>query len=229
MHRAGCTRSTLYALYTGHAVHRGHNTRRTRCPLYTLRTAHTGSAARCTQCTLCTLHPVNAVPCTRSTPVRLGPLKDDLWIWKPRKPPFWLPSKRRPLGGREKTWKTTFQKKDDLPKKKDDLWKKPLSPRTGLWKGRGAILGVTSSAGLPTTSSFGNRNTYIQQEHIHTYISFSLPSFRRGKEKAWSRPTTVVPRKTLKQALAENTPLYNLGFETTWTEPNRGSHRQNLV
>ena len=114
MHRAGCTGSTLYALYTGHAVHRGHNTRRTRCPLYTLRTAHTGSAARCTQCTLCTLHPVNAVPCTRSTPVRLGPLKDDLWIWKPRKPPFGLPSKRRPLGGREKTWKTTFQKKDDL-------------------------------------------------------------------------------------------------------------------
>ena len=182
MHRAGCTRSTLYALYTGHAVHRGHNTRRTRCPLYTLRTAHTGSAARCTQCTLCTLHPVNAVPCTRSTPVRLGPLKDDLWIWKPRKPPFWLPSKRRPLGGRESTWKTTFQKKDDLPKKKTTFGKSPSPQDCG--RGRGAILSLGSRpppAYLPTTSSFGNRNTYIQQEHIHAYISFSLPSFKRRR------------------------------------------------
>ena len=170
MHRAGCTRSTLYALYTGHAVHRGHNTRRTRCPLYTLRTAHTGSAARCTQCTLCTLHPVNAVPCTRSTPVRLGPLKDDLWIWKPRKPPFWLPSKRRPLGGREKTWKTTFQKKDDLPKKRRPLEKAPLPPdRTVEGKGSypwGHVLrSVPENAGLPTTS-----NRKVSEAHIHTYI-----------------------------------------------------------
>ena len=169
MHRAGCTRSTLYALYTGHAVHRGHNTRRTRCPLYTLRTAHTGSAARCTQCTLCTLHPVNAVPCTRSTPVRLGPLKDDLWIWKPRKPPFWLPSKRRPLGGREKTWKTTFQKKTTFGKRRP-LEKAPLPPdRTVEGKGSypwGHVLrSVPENAGLPTTS-----NRKVSEAHIHTYI-----------------------------------------------------------
>ena len=176
MHRAGCTRSTLYALYTGHAVHRGHNTRRTRCPLYTLRTAHTGSAARCTQCTLCTLHPVNAV--------RLGPLKDGLWIWKPRKPPFWLPSKRRPLGGREKTWKTTFQKKDDL-------WKKPLSSpphldRTGLWKGKGSypILGVTSSAGLPTDNLKFREQEHIHTTGTHTYIHFFFsPLFQKGPRR----------------------------------------------
>ena len=180
MHRAGCTRSTLYALYTGHAVHRGHNTRRTRCPLYTLRTAHTGSAARCTQCTLCTLHPVNAVPCTRSTPVRLGPLKDDLWIWKPRKPPFWLPSKRRPLGGCEKTWKTTFQKKDDLWKK-TTFWKKPLSSPPWVLR---SVPGERRPTDNLQPKSF-RCASFGEQEHIHTYIHTFL----------FLSPLSVVARK----------------------------------
>ena len=202
MHRVGCKRYTLYALYTGHAVHRGHNTRRTRCPLYTLRTAHTGSAARCTQSTLCTLHPVNAVPSTRSTPVRLGPLKDDLWIWKPRKPPFWLPSKRRPLGGREKTWKTTFQKKDDLPKKKTTFGKSPSLPHptlTGQDCGREGELSLGSRpppAYLPTTSSFGNTgtHTYNRNTYIHTFL-FLSPLSVVARKRRRRGPRQLCPGK----------------------------------
>ena len=52
------------------------------------------------------------------------------------------------------------KKKDDLPKKRRPLEKAPLQD---CGRGRGAIL------------SLG------EQEHIHAYISFSLPSFKRRR------------------------------------------------
>ena len=89
-------------------------------------------------------------------------LKDDLWEVVKR------------LGRRPSKKKTTFGKSPSLPH----------PTLTGQDCGREGELSLGSRpppAYLPTTSSFGNRNTYIQQEHIHAYISFSLPSFKRRR------------------------------------------------